>query len=411
MLTTSHSTLVERTIMTTNRTDVPGSATQPTPTPTMASPSSGTTSDAVTSPDTPSSGTTVGAAAPSHGTPTGVAQSSSTPVADGTSSPGAAPSSGESANARRHAADARQSAADAPSSPGNATVSPSPSALDGPRFPPREGDGPAPALALDHVSYSYTKGGKLVVRDLSREFTYGVVTAITGPSGAGKTTVLSLLSGLTSPTKGRVLYRGEDLASLDRYRFRSHDIGVIFQSFNLLPALTVEENITLSMEASGKKFDRPKHEVVLELLERVRLSEDYAKERILHLSGGEQQRVAIARALSYNPGIILADEPTGNLDLATQDDIMAIFRSLAHDEGKCVIIVTHSPQVAQQSDEVFELAKLRRGQRTANRTGAAGGGNRGGAGGRGGATGTDNRMNAGSRARVAGTGNHAGTHR
>ena len=120
---------------------------------------------------------------------------------------------------------------------------------------------------------------------------------------------------------------------------------MIFQSFNLLPALTVEENIVLSMEASGVSFDRPKHEIVLELLRKVRLPEEYAKERILHLSGGEQQRVAIARALSYGPRVVLADEPTGNLDMATQDDSMAIFRDLAHDEGKCVIIVTHSPAV------------------------------------------------------------------
>lgn len=229
-----------------------------------------------------------------------------------------------------------------------------------PPMPPREGDGPAPVLVMEHVSYRYAKGGKLVVRDINREFQAGTVTAIVGPSGAGKTTVLSLLSGLTSPSEGRVVYRGEDLATLDRYRFRSHDIGVIFQSFNLLPALSVEENITLSMQASGKRFDRPRHEVVMGLLAKVRLSSDYAGERILHLSGGEQQRVAIARALSYDPGVILADEPTGNLDLGTQDDIMAIFRSLAHDEGKCVIIVTHSPQVAQQSDEVFELARPRR---------------------------------------------------
>lgn len=215
-------------------------------------------------------------------------------------------------------------------------------------------------LALDHVTYSYTKGGKKVVDDLSRGFRPGRLVAITGPSGAGKTTVLSLLSGLTLPTAGRVLYDGRDLSTLNRYRFRSHDIGVIFQSFNLLPALTVEENIVLSMEASGMRFERPKREIVLELLHKVRLPEEYAKERILHLSGGEQQRVAIARALSYGPRVVLADEPTGNLDMATQDDIMAIFRALAHDEGKCVIIVTHSPAVAEQSDEVFQLKPLRR---------------------------------------------------
>ncbi|KFI91827.1 ABC transporter, ATP-binding protein Vexp2 [Bifidobacterium saguini DSM 23967] len=216
-----------------------------------------------------------------------------------------------------------------------------------------------PALELEHVSYSYSKGGKRVLIDKNYVFRTGRVISITGPSGAGKTTLLSLLSGLTTPTKGRVLHNGEDLAKADRYRFRSHDIGVIFQSFNLLPALTVAENIILSMDASGKTFDKPKKEIAAELIEKVRLQPEYLNERILHLSGGEQQRVAIARALSYDPQIILADEPTGNLDLATQDDIMTIFKDLAHNEGKCVIIVTHSPEVAAQSDEVFQLAPLR----------------------------------------------------
>ena len=147
-----------------------------------------------------------------------------------------------------------------------------------------------------------------------------------------------------------VLVDGTDLSERDRYRFRSHDIGVIFQNFNLLPNLTVAENIILSMDASGKTFDKSKRTIVEELLEQVHLPKEYVNERILHLSGGEQQRVAIARA----------DEPTGNLDLATQDDIMGIFRTLAHDGHRCVIIVTHSPEVAKTSDEVFELAPIRR---------------------------------------------------
>lgn len=217
-----------------------------------------------------------------------------------------------------------------------------------------------PVLELEHVTYAYTKGGKRVLDDKNYVFHAGRVISITGPSGAGKTTLLSLLSGLTTPTSGRVLYRGKDLATSDRYRFRSRDIGVIFQSFNLLPALTVSENIILSMDASGKTFDRPKKQIAAELIAKVRLQPEYLNERILHLSGGEQQRVAIARALSYDPAVIIADEPTGNLDLSTQDDIMAIFRQLAHEEGKCVIIVTHSPEVAAQSDEVYQLAKLRR---------------------------------------------------
>ncbi len=217
-----------------------------------------------------------------------------------------------------------------------------------------------PTLRLDDVSYAYTKGGKRVLKNISHDFHAGKVHAITGPSGTGKTTMLSLISGLTNPTEGKVLYDGNDLAKQDRYRYRSHDIGVIFQSFNLLPNLTVGENIILSMDASGKTFDKPKKEIVNDLLKQVHLPEEYANERILHLSGGEQQRVAIARALSYNPAVIVADEPTGNLDLATQDDIMGIFQSLAHDEDRCVIIVTHSPEVANASDEVFELAPIKR---------------------------------------------------
>ena len=216
-----------------------------------------------------------------------------------------------------------------------------------------------PTLQLDNVSYAYTKGGKRVLKNISHDFQAGKVHAITGPSGAGKTTLLSLISGLANPTEGMVLVDGTDLSERDRYRFRSHDIGVIFQSFNLLPNLTVAENIILSMDASGK----PKKAIVEELLKQVHLPKEYANERILHLSGGEQQRVAIARALSYGPSIIVADEPTGNLDPATQDDIMGIFRMLAHDEHRCVIIVTHSPEVAKTSDEVLELASIKRRKR------------------------------------------------
>ncbi|RSX56348.1 ABC transporter ATP-binding protein [Bifidobacterium samirii] len=225
---------------------------------------------------------------------------------------------------------------------------------------PNHPDETTPVLSLQDVGYAYTKGGKRVLDHVSHDFLPGRVHAITGPSGAGKTTLLSLISGLAVPTAGRVLHNGDDLAGKDRYAYRSRDIGVIFQSFNLLPGLTVAENIILSMDASGKRFERPKQDIARDLLAQVHLPAEYANERILHLSGGEQQRVAIARALSYDPPVIVADEPTGNLDIATQEDIMAIFRSLAHEQNRCVIIVTHSPEVAAASDEVFELAPLRR---------------------------------------------------
>jgi putative ABC transport system ATP-binding protein len=187
-------------------------------------------------------------------------------------------------------------------------------------------------------------------------FDSGKIYTIVGKSGAGKTTLLSVLSSLARPTGGEILLDDKDVAKIDRYKFRSKYVGVIFQNFNLLTHLTALENVVLSMDISGKKFDRPKKEIALELLIKVGLNADEAKRRVLKLSGGQQQRVAIARALSYDPDIILADEPTGNLDGETQDEIIGIFKMLA-DEGKCVIIVTHSPDVAAASDITYELKK------------------------------------------------------
>lgn len=141
---------------------------------------------------------------------------------------------------------------------------------------------------------------------------------------------------------------------MDLDKYRSQEIGIVFQSYNLLPHLTTSENIMLSMEINKAK-NMKKKERVLELLKSVGLSTDLANRRILKLSGGEQQRVAIARSLSYNPQMLIADEPTGNLDKETENEIMKIFKNLAHEEGKCVIIVTHSENVSKQCDKVYEL--------------------------------------------------------
>lgn len=210
-------------------------------------------------------------------------------------------------------------------------------------------------LALENVCFSY--GSTPVLKDVSYEFEEGRMYCIVGKSGAGKTTLLSVLSGLASPTGGRILYNGEDISKIDTYRFRSTCIGVIFQSFNLLSKFTAVENVVLSMEIAGVKGGGKK-ERARELLKSVGLSEDEANRRILKLSGGQQQRVAIARALSYDAKIILADEPTGNLDAETQAEIMAIFRGLA-EQGKCVILVSHSRDVAALCDETYELKRLR----------------------------------------------------
>lgn len=211
-------------------------------------------------------------------------------------------------------------------------------------------------LKMEDVCYRYEKSGSNVLEHINYEFDVGKIYAIVGKSGAGKTTLLSLLSSLASPTQGRILMEGKDIAKIDKYRFRSSCIGVVFQSFNLLPHLTAEENVLLSMNISGKRYEKKK-QIAREFLAKVGLNEEEMQRRVLKLSGGQQQRVAIARAISYDPQILLADEPTGNLDGETQDEIMGIFRQLAQ-EGKCVILVTHSPDVAREADAVFELTRF-----------------------------------------------------
>ena len=209
-------------------------------------------------------------------------------------------------------------------------------------------------LSLQNISFSYDKTP--VLKDISYDFEKGKMYCIIGKSGAGKTTLLSLLSGLAKPTSGDILYDGKSISKIDKYTFRSRYIGVVFQSFNLITKYTALENVILSMDVSGAKI-KDKKQKALELLDSVGLDEDEANRRVLKLSGGQQQRVAIARALSYDPDIILADEPTGNLDRDTQKEIMEIFRDLAS-RGKCVILVSHSPDVAEMCDERYELVKI-----------------------------------------------------
>ena len=208
-------------------------------------------------------------------------------------------------------------------------------------------------LELDKISYTYDKK-TYVLKDFSCKFEAGKVYAIVGKSGAGKTTLLSLLAGLDKLSDGKILFEGKDITKVDKYTYRSNDVGVVFQSYNLLPKFTARENVELSIDLSKKKV-KNKKELALDLLKKVGLSEEEANRRVLKISGGQQQRVAIARAIAYEPKVVLADEPTGNLDPENQDAIMEIFKSLAHNDNKCVIIVTHSQDVAAQADEVYEL--------------------------------------------------------
>ena len=211
-------------------------------------------------------------------------------------------------------------------------------------------------LKLENIGYRYSDAAKddYVFKNLSYEFETGKMYAIKGKSGSGKTTLLSLISGLEKKYLGDIYYEDKPLNKMNLDKYRNKDIGIIFQSYNLLPHLTASENIILSMDISKIKYKNKKEEA-LKLLKKVGLKESYAKRRVLKLSGGEQQRVAIARSLSYNPKMILADEPTGNLDKDTENEILKIFEELAHKENKCVIIVTHSENVCSLCDKVYEL--------------------------------------------------------
>lgn len=210
-------------------------------------------------------------------------------------------------------------------------------------------------LTINNVSYQYSKTSKAILKDVSVEFEQGVLYCVVGKSGAGKSTLLSLISGLDLCTDGTILYGSKDLRAINRDEYRAKNIGVIFQGYNLLTNCTAVENIVLSMNISGSRA-KGKKESAYKLLSELGIDRETADRKILHLSGGEQQRVGIARALSHHPDIVIADEPTGNLDGDATKGIMDIFVRLAHEENKCVIIVTHSKEVAAYADKIMRIA-------------------------------------------------------
>lgn len=204
-------------------------------------------------------------------------------------------------------------------------------------------------LTLNNVTYQYKNTQRPAVSEVSCVFEERKIYTIIGPSGSGKSTLLSLLAGLDLPTDGEVGFNGENLAELNLDRYRREGISMIFQAFHLFPMLTVLENVCFPMELRGvsPKEAKPRAE---ELLEGVGISKEQMGRFPSKLSGGEQQRVAIARSLASSAKIMLADEPTGNLDSANTQNIMEILCSLAHDRGYCVIIVTHDLEVAEMAD-------------------------------------------------------------
>ena len=209
-------------------------------------------------------------------------------------------------------------------------------------------------LRVEQVYYRYKNGDRDVLSDVSCEFEAGKLIAVVGPSGSGKTTLLSILAGLDKPTQGKVFIGEEDLSTLDLDQYRREKVSMIFQAFHLFPLLTALENVCYPMEMNGVSR-KDAEERGRKLLDVVHISDDKHKRYPSNLSGGEQQRVAIARALSTGARVLLADEPTGNLDVANGEIVLDILKSLAHNEGYCVIIVTHNLEIAEASDVVLRM--------------------------------------------------------
>lgn len=209
------------------------------------------------------------------------------------------------------------------------------------------------------LSYFYQDGDqrRYILRDVNVSFEKGTFYAILGQSGSGKTTLLSLLSALDAPKSGSVLYEDKDLIDIGYETYRRNKIGIVFQNYNLVPHLTAFENILLAMDITENELPEDQSTVAYNLLDYIGISKTKADRLVTQLSGGEQQRVAIARALSTNVDVILADEPTGNLDEEMENEIVQIFKTLAHEHNKCVIVVTHSQEIAREADEKFVIRK------------------------------------------------------
>lgn len=211
-------------------------------------------------------------------------------------------------------------------------------------------------LTLENVSYSYHTKYQTVkaVKEVSCELESGMFYALIGKSGSGKSTLLSMIAGLESPESGKVLVDGRDLKEIDVDSYRRETASVIYQNFNLFPLLTVQENVMYPMFLN-KKTKQEAQKRAAEVLKRVGLDEAYYKRLPAMLSGGEQQRVAIARALATDADIILADEPTGNLDKENTQNIINLLSSLSHEDNCCVVVITHDLNVAEVADKVYQM--------------------------------------------------------
>lgn len=212
-------------------------------------------------------------------------------------------------------------------------------------------------LTVNDLEYFYQDGDakRYIFRNLNLTFEKGKFYVILGQSGAGKTTLLSILSGMDKQTNGSVCYDGKDIQKIGLNDYRRDYIGMVFQSYNLIPYMTAYENLMTAISITDNKV-KDSENVTYNLLDYMGIVKTKANRPVTQLSGGEQQRVAIARALSTNVDLILADEPTGNLDVKTEKSIIEIFKTLSGDHDKCIIVVSHSKEVAAHADVIINLS-------------------------------------------------------
>lgn len=212
-------------------------------------------------------------------------------------------------------------------------------------------------LETKDLYFTYPDGDarKVILNDVSVSFDKGKFYTILGASGSGKTTFLSLIAALDKPERGEILFEGKSIAEIGYERYRRNKIGIVFQSYNLIPYMNAVENVMVAMSITDNEMEKDMKASALKVLESVGIDGSKATRRINRLSGGEQQQVAIARAISTNVDVVMADEPTGNLDAKTSETIIEVFKKIAHEDHKCVIMVTHSEKIANESDVIMKL--------------------------------------------------------
>lgn len=209
-------------------------------------------------------------------------------------------------------------------------------------------------LTTKNVGYWYGKEDDALYKEVNLDFDQGKLYGIVGPSGSGKTTLLTILSGLDKPSTGIVEFEDTPISKIGLTKFRNQYVSIVFQSYNLLPYMSAVDNVVTAMKITNS-ISGNSYEYALEALKKVGIDETLAKKNVQKLSGGQQQRVAVVRAMCCSAPIVVADEPTGNLDGKNTQEIIKLFQDLAHQENKCVIIVTHEKDVAESCDIQLKL--------------------------------------------------------